>query len=37
MSRLAIARAGRRVQALAGLAILIAIALATEAGKRWIP
>jgi hypothetical protein len=37
MPRLALARAGRRAQAIVGLAILTAIALATEAGKRWIP
>jgi hypothetical protein len=37
MSRLAVARAGRRARALVGFAILTAIALATEAGKRWTP
>jgi hypothetical protein len=35
MVPLAIARARRRIDALASLAILAAIALVTEAGKRW--
>jgi hypothetical protein len=37
MSRLTSARAQDRVRALASLAILVAIALVTEAGHRWQP
>jgi hypothetical protein len=36
MSRPAIAVLRHRLQAIAGLAVLVAIALATEAGKRWL-
>ena len=35
MSRLTSARAQDRIRALASLAILVAIALVTEAGHRW--
>jgi hypothetical protein len=35
MLRPAIARAHRRVQVIANLAIVVAIALVSEAGKRW--
>jgi hypothetical protein len=35
MSRPLTAHAHRRIQAIASLAILVAMALVTEAGKRW--
>ena len=35
MLRQVVAHAHRHFQAIASLAVLIAIALATEAGKRW--
>jgi hypothetical protein len=37
MSRFAAAHAHRRLRVLIGLATLVAIALATEAGRRWTP
>ena len=36
MLRPALAAQRRRLQAAVGLAILVAVALATEAGKRWL-
>jgi hypothetical protein len=35
MLRPLVAHARRRIQPIASLAILVAIALVTEAGKRW--
>jgi hypothetical protein len=37
MPRFAVAHAQRRLRNLIGLATLVAIALATEAGRRWTP